>query len=74
MHNNSYLELDAQAFKTNIEFLRKHFSIFLMLRMNFGRSFLRTFKKFMEFQFYLFIIICFDIMNKFNFKRKICSG
>lgn len=25
MHNNSYLELDPQAFKTNIEFLRKHF-------------------------------------------------
>ena len=25
MHNNSYLELDAQAYKTNIEFLRKHF-------------------------------------------------
>ncbi len=25
MHNNSYLELDPKAYKTNIEFLRKHF-------------------------------------------------
>ncbi len=25
MHNNSYIELDPEAFKTNIEFLRKHF-------------------------------------------------
>lgn len=25
MHNNSYLELDPKAYKTNIDFLRKHF-------------------------------------------------
>lgn len=25
MHNNSYLELDAKAYQTNIKFLRKHF-------------------------------------------------
>lgn len=25
MHNNSYLELDSKAYKTNIDFLRKHF-------------------------------------------------
>lgn len=25
MHNNSYLELDSKAYKTNVDFLRKHF-------------------------------------------------
>ena len=25
MHNNSHLELDPKAYKTNIDFLRKHF-------------------------------------------------
>ena len=25
MHNNSYLELDPKAYKTNIDFLKKHF-------------------------------------------------